>query len=51
MNVEQTAYTQYLKRELRKERKRADVYQQVITILSVACITLVCMLALFTGPL
>lgn len=43
------AYTQYLRRELRKERKRADVYEQVITILSVACMTLVCVLALYSG--
>lgn len=47
--MEDTAYTQYLRRELRKERKRAEVYQQAITILSVACITLVCVLALYSG--
>lgn len=47
--MEETAYTQYLRRELRKERKRADVYQQTIAILSVACATLVCVLALYCG--
>lgn len=47
--MEQTAYTQYLKRELHKARKRADVYQQISVILSVACITLVCVLMLYTG--
>lgn len=47
--MDQTAYTQYLKRELYKERRRAEAYQQAVTILSVACITLVCVLALYTG--
>lgn len=51
MTVEQAAYTQYLKRELRKERKRSEAYAQAVTILSVACITLVCLLALYTGPM
>ena len=49
--MDQTAYTQYLKRELLKERKRSGIYQQVITILSVACITLVCALALYSNVL
>ena len=49
--MEQTAYIQSLQRELRKERKRTDVQYQVITILSVACITLVCMLAAYSNVL
>lgn len=47
MTVEQTSYTQYLKWELQMERKRSEVYAQAVMILSVACITLVCLLALY----
>lgn len=47
--MEQTAYIQYLQRELRKERKRLDIQYQVIAILSVACITLFCMLAVYSN--
>lgn len=43
------AYTQYLRRELCRERKRAEAYQQAAMILSVACMTLVCVLALYSG--
>lgn len=47
--MEDTAYTQYLRRELRKARQRAEAYQQAAMILSVACITLVCVLVLYSG--
>lgn len=51
MNVEQTAYTQYLQRELRIARKRNEAYAQAVTILSVAVVTLVCLLALYCNAL
>lgn len=49
--MEQTAYVAYLKSELRKERKRGEVYSQVTLILSVTCVTLVCLLALYSGAI
>ncbi len=45
--MEQVAYINYARRELRKAREREAVYVQVILILSVACITLISTLALY----
>ena len=45
--MEKTAYTLYLERELRIERKRSEAYLQAANVLAVACFTLVCLLALY----
>ena len=47
MIVDQVAYIEQLRAALRKEKERTEVQQQTILILSIACCTMLCLLAFY----
>ena len=48
--MDDVMYIQYLKRELRKERKRGDIYAQTTFVMLVAFVTLLALLVISSAP-
>ncbi len=50
MKMEETLYIRHLKYQLRKAEHRYDVSRQINFVLTVACVTMLAILLIVTGP-